>query len=162
VGTQYLFAFPNPETGNNQPGTTTNFVGHCTQNAFVFGNTVVTGLPDDWPPSSNRVEALRMASFMSERWANLAKYGDPNGQSSEAKASSSSSSSSSSIPRWESYSKAKDEAFVFGNTVATSGMRLNKKAQCDFLRWCRGNQSGHGSIGSPGMPGQPCTPIAAK
>jgi hypothetical protein len=34
---QYLFAFPNPETGNNQPGTTTNFVGHCTQNPFVFG-----------------------------------------------------------------------------------------------------------------------------
>jgi hypothetical protein len=34
---QYLFAFPNPEAGNNQPGTTTNFVGHCTQNPFVFG-----------------------------------------------------------------------------------------------------------------------------
>eukprot|EP01047_Picozoa_sp_COSAG01_P026457 COSAG01_NODE_1706_length_9427_cov_51.196934_11_plen_112_part_00 len=29
----YNFAFPNAP----HPGATTNFVGHCTQNAFVFG-----------------------------------------------------------------------------------------------------------------------------
>ena len=106
--------------------------------------------------------------------ANLAKSGNPR-----------SGGDSEGGPEWAPYSAAADEAFVFGNTVATSGMQPNKKAQCDFLRWCvpytyavytlrmnlvchrgkcggdfrcRGNQSGHSSVGSLGMRGQPCTP----
>ena len=47
----------------------------------MFGNTVVTGLADDWPLDSDRAEALKMGELMSDRWANLAKYGNPNGDS---------------------------------------------------------------------------------
>jgi hypothetical protein len=92
-----------------------------------------------------------MGALMSERWANLAKHGNPNGGAAEAGAASG---------PWVPYSAAADEAFVFGDTAASSAMRPNKRAQCDFLRWCRGNERGHASIGAPGQPGQLCTPNA--
>jgi para-nitrobenzyl esterase len=137
---QYLFAFPN-DVNHFGNGTTTNFVGHCTQNPYVFGNTVLTGAKGQ--------ASLEMGALLSERWANLAKYGNPNG-----------GAAADAAGPWAAYSEAADEAFVFGNTAATSAMRPNKKAQCDFLRWCRGNNSGHSSIGAPGQQGQPCTPSA--
>ena len=133
---QYLFAFPN----GRGPGTTTNFVGHCSQNAFEFGNTFLTG--------AKGPEALSMGALMSQRWANLAKFGNPNG-----------GSAADAAGPWAAYTKVADEAFMFGNTAASSAMHPNKKAQCNFLRWCRGNESGHSSIGAPGMKGQPCTPV---
>ena len=90
-----------------------------------------------------------MGALMSERWATLAKYGNPNGGSAADAAAGG---------PWLPYTRAADESFVFGDAAATSRMQPNKKAQCDFLRWGRGNESGHSTIGSPGMPGQPCTP----
>lgn len=70
---------------------------------------------------------------MSERWANLAKYGNPNGNTALIDAQAS---------VWSAYSSTVDASFVFGSTAAASSMRPNKHAQCDFLRWCRGNESG--------------------
>ena len=72
---------------------------------------------------------------MSERWANLAKYGDPNGASQQRHAASAGEV-------WAPYSSATDAAFTFGSSAASSSMQPNKRKQCDFLRWCRGNESG--------------------
>lgn len=121
---QYLFAYP-----NGRPGSTTNFVGHCSQNSFEFGNTYLN--------SQKGAGGLGVGALMSERWANLAKYGDPNGGSQHDDGHAASAGEV-----WAPYSSTTDAAFTFGSSAASSSMQPNKHKQCDFLRWCRGNESG--------------------
>ena len=110
---------------------TTNFVGHCSQNPYDFGNTVRASLVGGQAPA--------ITELMSSAWASLAKTGIP-------------------TPQWAAYSNATDASFSFGDSVAESGMRANKRAQCDFLRWCRGDKTGHAPVARRGQPPQLCTP----
>ena len=129
---QYDWAYPNSPDGGGEPNAlTTNFVGHCSQNPYDFGNTVRASLVGG--------EAVAIAKLMSTAWASLAKTGVPSRQ-------------------WAAYSNTTDASFTFGASVAESGMAPNKGAQCDFLRWCRGDQTGHSPVARRGQPPQLCTP----
>jgi hypothetical protein len=50
---------------------TTNFVGHCSQNPYDFGNTVRASLVGGQAPA--------ITELMSSAWASLAKTGAKNG-----------------------------------------------------------------------------------
>ena len=84
-------------------------------------------------------QAPAITKLMSAAWASLAKTGVPS-------------------PQWAAYSNKTDASFTFGSSVAESGMQPNKKAQCDFLRWCRGDRTGHSAVARRGQPPQLCTP----
>lgn len=129
---QYDWAYPNSPDGGGEPNDlTTNFVGHCSQNPYDFGNTVRAGLVGGQAPA--------ITKLMSTAWASLAKTGVPS-------------------PEWAAYSNETDASFRFGASVAGSGMQPNSRAQCDFLRWCRGDRTGHAPVARHGQPPQLCTP----
>ena len=129
---QYSFAFGSTMDKSR----TTNFVGHCSQTSFEFGNGPIMQKTGGGAPA--------MGSLMSAFWANLAKSGSPNGGAAD------------SLPKWSAYTAAADESFVFAGSAAGSGMRPNKKRQCDFLRRCRGNGTESGRAFGWGGPGQLC------
>jgi carboxylesterase type B len=81
-------------------------------------------------------EGIAIAALMSSAWANLAKQGTPSKQ-------------------WGAYDNTTDASFHFGASVADSGMQPNKRKQCDFLRWCRGDKAGHNPLWGV----QLCTPM---
>jgi len=129
---QYSFAYPNSNDAVGEPNSlTTNFVGHCSQNPYDFGNTVRAGLVGGGAPG--------IAALMSAAWASLAQGGTPGSA-------------------WAAYDNATDAAFTFGETAAASGMRANKGPQCDFLRWCRGGGVGHAAISGEPRLCKPLTP----
>lgn len=132
VAYQYSWEYPNSPDGGAEPNDlTTNFVGHCSQNPYDFGNTVRASLVGG--------EAPGITKLMSTAWASLAKNGVPSAE-------------------WDVYNNISDASFKFGATVAESGMHPNKKAQCDFLRWCRGDNPGYAPVNRRGQPPQLCTP----
>ena len=96
-----------------------------------FGNTVRAELIGGQAPA--------ITNLMSTAWANLAKTGAPS-------------------VHWPAYDNATDSAFTFGASVAESRMEPNKAAQCDFLRWCRGDRTGHSPTRDPPQLCTPTTP----
>ena len=136
---QYLFAFGTPLHGTI-PHPSDNFASHCSQNAFDFDNAPRLAALGD--------AASRLGFTMGSFWANLAKSGHPDGGG---------------LPRWRAYDNATDQSMRFGagnasGDAARSAMAPNKKSQCDFLRWCRGDNGGRFSWGSAPVPCTPNTP----
>ena len=131
---QYNWAYGNSPDGGSEPNDlTTNFVGHCSQNPYDFGNPVRAALVGGQAPA--------ITKLMSTAWASLAKSGVPSKQ-------------------WAAYNNETDASFRFGASVAASGMHPNSKAQCDFLRWCRGDRTGHAPVQhGPHAHPQLCTPL---
>ena len=100
-------------------------------------------------------EAPAVTALMSSAWANLAKQGTPSTHSNIPRNTAGTAGGGSAFKvQWSPYDNATDKSFKFGASVAESGMRQNKQKQCDFLRWCRGDQAGH----NPTWGVQLCTP----
>eukprot|EP00937_MAST-01D_sp_MAST-1D-sp2_P006511 g6511.t1 len=137
---QYSWEFPISPDGVEPNNVTTNFAGHCSQNPYDFGNEARAAAVGGGAPG--------MASLMSAAWARLARGGAPG----------------SGAAPWPAYDNETDASFRFGTSAAASGMHANKRAQCDFLRWCRGSRAGHSPLGStpqlctPSSPSSPTPP----